>query len=251
MTFGDAEWEARHGRTSAVDRWRYALAAVGAKMGLLVQSLRSSGSDDHDLRRLDLSRIEYPDTTCARVALEKLREFSSPSIANHSHRSYIWASLLGQLDGQTWDAEILYVAMMVHDIGLTASKHGSCVCSACFTLDSVNAVPAVFENTTPERAERIRRAVTLHLNITVPGEVHGWEAHYVRGGAAFDVVGERYQQLPPSLIEATLWKHPRLAMKEELIAWVEREAKLRPSSRMAMLRKLGFADLVNAAPYAS
>lgn len=250
MTLGDADWEAKKGHLSAADRWRYALAAVGAQLGLFAQAMRLVGKRDGDLSRLDLSRIEYPDTACARMALEKLETISSASVANHSHRSYIWASLLGQMDGRHWDAEILYVAMMLHDLGLTESLHGSCRCSECFTLDAINGVPEVFQNTTPDRAERIRRAVLLHLNITVSGETHGWEAHYVRAGTALDVVGERYKHLPIGLIQATLHKHPRLALKEELLNWVERESKLRPTSRMAMLKQLGFSRLIRVAPYA-
>lgn len=251
MTLGDAEWEARNGHLSAADRWRYALAAVGAQLGLFAQALRLGGKQDRELGRFDLARIEYPDSACTRIAVEKLETLSSASVANHSHRSYIWASLLGQLDGRRWDAEILYVAMMLHDLGLTESLHGSCQCSECFTLDAMNGVPEVFQSTTPDRAEKIRRAVLLHLNIAVPGEVHGWEAHYVRAGTALDVVGERYKQLPAGLIQATLQKHPRLVLKEELRAWVERESKLRPTSRMAMLKRLGFSRLVRVAPYAS
>lgn len=251
MTLGDANWEANNGRLSSADRWRYALSAVGAQFGIFAKALQLGGHRSVALNRLNIDRIKYPDTACAKVALEKLEELSSPAVANHSHRSYIWASLLGQLDGKRWDSEILYVSMMLHDLGLTESLHGSCQCAECFTLDAVNGVPEVFLKTTAPRAELIRRAVLLHININVPGEVHGWEAHYVRAGTSFDVVGQRFDELPPALIQATLGQYPRLNLKQELADWIARESKSRPGSRMAMLRRLGFVRLVNQSPYAS
>ena len=80
MTLGDATWEANHGRLSTADRWGYALAAVGAQLGLLAKALKLGGRAN-DLSRLDLNRIEYPDTACAKLALEKLEMFTTPAVA--------------------------------------------------------------------------------------------------------------------------------------------------------------------------
>lgn len=249
MTPGDHLWEARHGRMSGIDRWRYAAAAVKAKLGMLANFASSRGYRRDAWSRIDLSRIDYPDTACAKAATQKLEALASPSIAHHSYRSYIWASLLGQLDGRRWDAEVLYVAMMVHDLGLTEGLHGTCPCAQCFTLDSVYGSQDVFEHTTTERAQRMRQAVLLHLNIEVPGQVHGWEAHYVRAGTSLDVVGQRYAQLPPSAIDATLAKYPRLHLKQEIVDWIDRESRLRPTSRFALLKRLGFSRMVRQAPF--
>ena len=251
MTLGDARWEQGNGRLSAADRWRYVLAAVGAQIGMFIDTLGPRRYRSSAIERLDIARIEFPDTACAKAATETLERAATPAIAHHSYRSYIWASLLGQLDGRRWDAEVLYVAMMLHDLGPTDTFHGSCSCAQCFTLDGVNAAPHVLASMAPDRAERIRRAVLLHLNVSVPGDVHGWEAHYVRAGTAMDIVGQRYRDLPRRLIDATLDRHPRLNLKDEIVGWAAKESRLRPGSRMATLNRIGFSSFVRAAPYRS
>jgi hypothetical protein len=235
---------------SAADRFRYALAAVAAQVGTFARKL-SAGGRARDLRRLSLERIIYPDSACAQAALDKLNSLASPALINHSLRSYVWGSLLGQLDGKSWDAEVLYVAMMLHDLGLTTALHGSCRGAQCFTLDSVDGASEVLNLASEERAERMRRAVLLHLNVRVPGEVHGWEAHYVQAGASLDIIGRRYGELPRETVHAALALHPRLNLKEDVNAWLRREARLRPSSRMAMLVRLDFCAHVQRAPFAS
>lgn len=246
---GDSRWEAAHGRMTAVERWRYALAAVGARLRLTLGRL-GAGRRSHELDRLALDRVVYPDTACARAALDQITSAASPTIVNHSLRTYVWGALLGQIDGKRWDAEILYVAAMVHDLGLGA-LHGSCPDARCFTLDGVHGAREVFAHAVPERAERMRRAVLLHLNIEVPGERHGWEAHYLQAGAALDVVGQRHGELPAGTIHAVLAQYPRLALKQEIAGWIQREAQLRPGSRMAVLRRLGMVGLVRRAPFDS
>jgi hypothetical protein len=250
MTPGDARWEALQGQISATERFQYASAAVAARLRYLARRL-GPARRARALDRLALERITYPDSACANSALEKVRALASPAVTNHSLRTFIWGSLLGQLDGKRWDPEVLFVASMVHDLGLTEALHGSCRGARCFTLDGVNGVPEVFAQTSPERAERMRRAVLLHLNIAVPGAVHGWEAHYLQAGAALDVVGQRHDELPRATVEATLKLHPRLNLKDELVTWVRREARLRTDSRMAMLTRLGFATLIRRAPFES
>ena len=44
--------------------------------------------------------------------------YSSPALLNHCRRSYVWAAALGDERGIDYDAELLYVSAMLHDIGL-------------------------------------------------------------------------------------------------------------------------------------
>src|SRR5918911_76452 len=65
-----------------------------------------------------LDEVPLPDTSAARLAAEVAAEYHSPALLNHVHRSYLWAASLGTQEGLTFDAELLYVAAMLHDIGL-------------------------------------------------------------------------------------------------------------------------------------
>lgn len=245
MAIGDADWVLANGRMSELERWRYTLFAIRERLRLLTTPI---GPPVHNV---DLDRIVRPDTAFARAAEEKIRALASPALANHSLRTYVWGSLLGQIDRKRWDAEILWGASMLHDLGFTEALHGSARDACCFTLDAVRGAEDVFEATTPERAAMVVRAIALHVNVAVPGDMHGWEAHYVRAGAALDVIGQRYSEIPPSAARAVLATHPRLDLKRELAAWIRREARSRPRSRMSILRRLGLPTLVRRAPFES
>src|SRR3712207_203904 len=63
-----------------------------------------------------------PDETLAvRAAREVVAEYSSRSLVNHCERAYLWSAALGELTGVAYDRELLYVASMVHDLGLVAA----------------------------------------------------------------------------------------------------------------------------------
>ena len=59
-----------------------------------------------------------PDSTAAALALEVAERFHSPALLNHCRRSHLWAAEYARARGIAVDAELLYVAAMLHDIGL-------------------------------------------------------------------------------------------------------------------------------------
>jgi HD superfamily phosphodiesterase len=65
---------------------------------------------------------DVPDTAACRSALEVATEYCSPALLNHSVRSYLWAAHLGAARTMSVDAELLYVAAVLHDLGLLASS---------------------------------------------------------------------------------------------------------------------------------
>src|SRR3954447_21262895 len=56
-----------------------------------------------------------PATTAAR---EVVVRYSSAALVNHCERAYLWSASLGQLKQIAYDAELLYVASILHDLGL-------------------------------------------------------------------------------------------------------------------------------------
>ena len=179
------------------------------------------------------------------------RPASSPALIYHCYRTYIWGSLLQQLDGKACDPEILFVSAMLHDLGLTEHHHGCCKSGHCFTWDGVQAAAPVLELAQQDQAQRVSSAILHHLNIQVPGDVYGWEAHYLQAGASLDVTGQRYYDLPTTLRNEVLGEHPRLKLKQELKHWVDKEAALHPDSRFAAMKRLGFKSIIQKAPFES
>src|ERR1700749_882614 len=67
--------------------------------------------------------ITIPDSTIATQATELLLEHGTEFIYNHSLRVFLFSSLNGQRNQLPYDAELLYVSSVFHDLGLT--KHYS------------------------------------------------------------------------------------------------------------------------------
>lgn len=236
-------WERHQGHLTRKERGLYVLSAVKAKAQLLFRSLPLR-RQQKALGRIDFDRIVYPDSQLATAALEKMEVHSSSALANHCHRSYIWASLLGQLDGNRWDAEELYVSMMLHDLGLTETYHGCCKTANCFTFDCVQGAEDVLALADAETAKSISHSILIHLQMEVPGETFGWEAHYLQAGASFDVSGRRVNELPHECIKSTVERYPRDNLAPELLHWMEEETTLRPQSRFAALKSLGAKKVI-------
>src|SRR5208283_437179 len=70
--------------------------------------------------KIDLAAWTPPDTRAAREAGNYLHEVSSVPFINHSLRTYYFSGIMYDLSGvkQSMDKEALYVAAMLHDVGL-------------------------------------------------------------------------------------------------------------------------------------
>lgn len=68
----------------------------------------------------EVSGIRVPDSKMARDAAQVIRDTEGDLLFQHSMRVYYWAALAGKRKGLTFDPELLYVAALFHDYGLTA-----------------------------------------------------------------------------------------------------------------------------------
>jgi len=182
----------------------------------LLASRLGPGVDLHELEHLSV-----PDTAAARRAEEICRGASSESLANHCFRSYAWGGLLGLRDGVAWDAELLYVASMLHDLGLTATyDHGG-----CFEQDGADAAREILAGLgwDAARAETVAEAVYLHMHETTEEDTP--EARLLDAGTAADVRGVRVDELTGTAKEQVLERFPRLGFKEHFVALLEDQAQ--------------------------
>src|SRR4029077_20360754 len=68
--------------------------------------------------------VSVPDTPLISRAIEYAREHSEPYLFNHVMRSWLFAVLLAQLKQSDYDAEVLAVATILHDLGLAEAFKG-------------------------------------------------------------------------------------------------------------------------------
>ena len=246
---GTNAWASSGGELRRQDRVRLIgqalLTRISALPGRLRARLRFS---DAASRRIDLSAIRLPDSPVALRAGEHARSLSEPWLFYHCLRTYVWGAMLAQSDRIKFDHELLFVASALHDLGLTdAHKCQEHNCT-CFAVEGARAahrfVAAIgWEN---ERRDRLAEAISLHLNVRV-GLQHGPEAHLLHEGAALDVIGARVREIGPTAVTAVLKEYPRLGLKEQMVAEMKEQARIRPRSRAAFLVGLGFVGLIRSA----
>jgi hypothetical protein len=185
-----------------------------------------------------------PDTAFAGIAFEVARAASSDALLHHCLRTWLWADLVAQADRVPHDPELLYVSCVLHDLGLTP-RHW-CDTDACFGVEGARAAHELATASGYPRADALADAISLHLNVTVPLGL-GAEAHLVHAGAAMDVVDARARRLPAVVRGQVLGRHPREGFLDELLTLGARQVAARPRSRIALLHRIGFADLMRTA----
>ena len=176
---------------------------------------------------------------------------SEPWLVNHSLRTFLWAAILGKKGQHRFDAELLFVASALHDLGLTTSGARLNPNNAeCFAVEGAFAAEKFLANHGLEHARRevVAEAISLHLNVTV-SLTHGIEAHLLHAGAALDVVGARFDEVATTTRDEVLRVHPRLEMKNSMVAAMKQQSNMRPRSRAAFLCEHGFISMIRQAPF--
>jgi hypothetical protein len=218
------------------------LIGQGVPARLASQGQRRSG---RRLRLREVSEILPPDSAIAREAVALTQECSPPYLLNHCLRAYFWARLL-DADARPFDDEALFVALMLHDWGLTERWRLKGQTQQCFTIVGAKSAVelAARHGWSEARANMAANAITLHLNVTV-GDEHGKEAQLVRAGSGGDVAGLGLGVLERDQIVQVLERYPRLGLKSEVVGPLMAETIERPCCRTAFLcRSMGFVDLI-------
>jgi hypothetical protein len=123
-----------------------------------------------------------PATTAAR---EIVVRYSSDALVNHGERSYFWSASLGRLKQIAYDAELLYVASMLHDLGLVSAFDNHL---APFE-DAGGDVGWVFgagAGWPAERRDRVKEIIVRHMWHDVDPALDA-EGHLLREGTALDI----------------------------------------------------------------
>ncbi len=247
---GTLRWaEQTHGRLRARDRLELQAQIARLLLERVPRSLRRRIGTSEKLQT-DLERIQPPETPTAQAAAQLCSEASSEAIANHAFRTYLWARLLALRDGVRYDDELLYVASVLHDLGLTERFWGRDD-SKCFSVDGGEAARefATANGWPRARVDALAEALVLHLNIQVRDR-QGVEARLMQSGTTLDVTGARLGGLGRETAAAVVARHPRLGLKSEFAEWFRKEIAHRPDARLAFLdQRVGLGRRMQAAPF--
>jgi hypothetical protein len=195
--------------------------------------------------------LHIPDSPTAQRAAELCALLSPVWLAHHCTRTYFWGSLLALRSALSYDEELLYVAAMLHDLGLTPAHWGKDPMAHCFAVEGARAAK-VFAHEAQwdeQRQDALAEAICLHLNVTVSLK-QGVEAHLLQAGASCDVIGASSRAITPKTRTLVLERFPRLDFKREFAACLREQVELRPEARAAMLfHSFQFGERIASAPF--
>lgn len=214
---------------------REGLRRARRKLGLL--KLRESTPESH----------RPPDSALAKAALELATRLSSPMLLNHCVRTYHFGAILAARDGISLDRELLYVASVLHDLGLTPKfekEPGS--------FEWVSAREArkfgIEQGMVERRADLLHDAIALHSSAGIAG-LREPEVAMVHYGAGADLFGLRLDEVPRVDLDRLLEEWPRCGFKNGFPECLERQVALKPDCHIAGAMGLGLGDRARAAPF--
>lgn len=166
-------------------------------------------------------------TPAERTAREVAECYHTPSLVNHCARSFRWAAIEGERQGLTFDRELLYVAAMLHDLGLAEAFDN--VATPFETAGGdVAWVFGAGAGWPPERRERVKEVIVRHMGAVAPDPVEDPESHLLFLATGFDISGEEAERWPQDVRAAVLAKHPRLDLAAEFTAAITGQAQRKP-----------------------
>jgi HD superfamily phosphodiesterase len=154
-----------------------------------------------------VSGIRIPDSKLARDATRFIRDTEGDLLFHHSLRVYYWAALAGKRKGLSYDPDLLYVAAMFHDFGLTAGFGQS---HLRYEVDGANAARDFLRNhgVSDTDSQQMWLAIALHTTNGVSPHLFPIAA-LLAEGANMDLVGAGYDDFTAAQRNAVEAAYPR------------------------------------------
>ena len=154
-----------------------------------------------------IAGIRIPDSQLAREATELVRDTETGLLFHHSRRVFLFGALTGERKGQRYDAELLYIGAMFHDMGLMkpySSAHER------FEVDGANAARDFLrQHGIAEAAiDLVWDAIALHTTPGIPQHKKP-EVALVTAGVEMDVLGMGFPNVSDAHRADVVAAHPR------------------------------------------
>jgi hypothetical protein len=184
--------------------------------------------------------VPVPSSPVTRLAEEVAGEHHTPALLNHVWRSYLWSASLGVQRGLAFDPELLFVAAMLHDIGLVPAFDAHEVPFE-EAGGQVAAVFAAGAGWPAPRRVRVAEIVVRHMWPSVDPDDDP-EGHLLEVGTGLDISGRGADLWPAALRTEVLDRYPRLDLAAEFTRLLQLQAARKPGSSAERLVQGGLAD---------
>jgi HD domain len=189
-----------------------------------------------------LNDIDLPRTSACQGALDAATHFYSPSLLHHCIRSYIWAAAYAADHDMGHDAELLYVAALLHDLGLVAEFDSHTV-----AFEDVGGHLAWLFTTgagwPTARRDRAAEVVVRHMWDAVDPAADP-EGFLLEMATGVDISGRHARDFPAALRSEVLATYPRLNLATEFTACLAEQARRKPETRAGQLWQSGAGDRI-------
>jgi hypothetical protein len=165
-----------------------------------------------DARR-EIAGVMIPDTALIARAMEEARALSEPYLFNHAVRSWLFAVQLAELQSVSYDEEVVAVASLLHDLGLTKAYQRK----RRFEVEGADAARALAKagGMDDRRAQLLWYTVALNATLSISPYAEP-EVGICTAGAGADYAGLLYERIPTASAARILDAFPRLEMKRQL-----------------------------------
>jgi hypothetical protein len=192
-----------------------------------------------------LDELTVPDTAAASAAREISAELQSAAMHHHCVRSYLWAAALASSSGPAVDDELLYVAAMLHDLGLHPSFDSHSVAFEQSGGD-VARVFAAGAGWPAARRDHVAAVVVEHmLGVDAAEDAEG---SLLERATGIDISGRGVDDVPAGLRREVLDRWPRLDLATEFADCFRGQAARKPGTAAARAMASGLADRLAANP---
>lgn len=187
----------------------------------------------------DVSGVRIPDSALARDAAKLVRDTEGEFLFEHSTRVYYWAALAAKRKALDVDPELLYVAAMFHDFGLTAGYGDS---HRRFEVDGANAARDFLRAHGVAEADigKVWLSIALHTTNGISPHLFPLAA-LLAEGANMDLVGAGFADFTAAERSAVETSHPHPPnFAEDFMQALYRSLKHRPEATQGT----GLADVM-------
>lgn len=162
-----------------------------------------------------IANIVIPDSQLATQAAELLRDHGDELLWNHSNRVFLFGALQGQQAGLKFDAELLYISALFHDLGLTKKFSSP---DKRFEVDGANAARDFLRShgVAQDSIRLVWDAIALHTTIGV-AQYKEPEVALIYSGVGYDVMGENFEALSAEVREQVVAAFPRNNFKQKIL----------------------------------
>jgi len=207
-------------------------------------------------RELDLT---LPDSRAVRDAYAQAETESQPWLFNHVMRSWLYGAKLAQHRGVAPDAELVAVAMLLHDLGL--ARGGAPDRRFEVVGADIGRAFALSHDMRERRAEAVWDSIALHTTASI-AQHKGTDVACCQSGIACDYGGLGYRELSDDNKKVILSAYPRLDMKNMLTTCLRAIATNHPNTTrdnfiadfgmkyVPGYTRMSSVDLLHQAPFA-